>query len=245
MAKRLLDRQVELLDYLTSVGAIFGDTADARVGDALHGIDPGLLRLEARFSHEKRMEKILTAFPRTFALLGGRSKPIVRDFVRACPPIDVTRIVNARQFHEFVSERWRREPPDPEYLADVAACEFGCAQVRLAREEAEPAQDEETPAQGGIRRSPDVVLLRCRYDVRPIFEQEAAARVVPVERDTPLALAMPPEADEPRIFEVPAPVFDLLAALDDWVDPDTLDATGELEELIRDLADHGLVEVRA
>jgi len=243
MAKRLLDRQVELLDYLTSVGAIFGDHGALPVGGSLQGINPGLLHLEARFSHEKRMEKILTAFPKTFAILADRSEPTIRAFVRACPPMDVTRIANARRFHEFISSRWRDEPPEPDYLADVAACEFACVQVRQAREESDPAQGDDVPGAHGVRRSPDAVLLRCRHDIRPIFEQ-GVADIVPVERDTPIVLVMARGADEPRIFEVPAAVFELLAALDDWVEPDAIDATGELAELIRDLADHGLLEVR-
>ena len=40
MAKRLLDRQVSLLHYLTSGGAIFGDKDGAAVDAALQGIDP-------------------------------------------------------------------------------------------------------------------------------------------------------------------------------------------------------------
>src|SRR5262245_24087786 len=54
MAKRLLDRQISLLDYLTSGAAIFGDKRRAALDPALQGLDVGLLRLEARFSYEKR-----------------------------------------------------------------------------------------------------------------------------------------------------------------------------------------------
>ncbi|MBV9627547.1 MAG: hypothetical protein JO230_05550, partial [Xanthobacteraceae bacterium] len=58
MAARLLDRQHSLLAYLTSGEAIFGDQHQKPAEPSLRGIDPGLLHLEARFSHEKRMEKI-------------------------------------------------------------------------------------------------------------------------------------------------------------------------------------------
>ena len=71
MANLLLDRQVSLLKYLTSGTAIFGDTGDASLDPALHGIDRGLLILEARFSHEKRMGKIAAVFSRTFEILAG------------------------------------------------------------------------------------------------------------------------------------------------------------------------------
>ena len=57
MSSQLLERQVRLLVHLTSAGAIFGDAAGT--SQAPPGIDAGLLRLEACFSHEKRMEKVL------------------------------------------------------------------------------------------------------------------------------------------------------------------------------------------
>ena len=49
MPTSLLDRQVSLLEYLTSSGAIFGDNEIACLNPALLGIDLGLLRLEACF----------------------------------------------------------------------------------------------------------------------------------------------------------------------------------------------------
>jgi hypothetical protein len=121
MSSRLLDRQVNLLEYLTSSGAVFGDNADASCNPALQGIDRGLLRLEACFSHEKRMEKIIAVFSRTFQLLGADHAVIVREFVDVCPPVDISRLENARQFYNFLCTRWRHEPPQPPYLGDVAA----------------------------------------------------------------------------------------------------------------------------
>ena len=61
--KRLLDRQVSLLHYLTSGDAIFRERAEVPLDEALVGVYRGLLRIEARFSHEKRMEKILGRTP--------------------------------------------------------------------------------------------------------------------------------------------------------------------------------------
>ena len=116
MSTRLLDRQVSLLDYLTSSGAVFGDSADESINPALRGIDRGLLRLEACFSHEKRMEKIIAVFPRTFQILGASHAGIVREFVEVCPPVDISRVENARQFYNFLCTRWRHEPPDPAFL---------------------------------------------------------------------------------------------------------------------------------
>jgi hypothetical protein len=64
-----------------------------------------------------------------------------------------------------------------------------------------------------------------------------------VERDTPLAIAMPPDAAHPKVFELLPLVYDVLAVPDDWTDRSALDATPEVGELVRDLAEHGLVEV--
>jgi hypothetical protein len=241
---RLLDRQVSLLEYLTSRGAIFGGERDASLDQGLQGLDRGLLRLEACFSHEKRMSKIGSVFPRTLQLLGTDQAAIVREFVEACPPADISRLENARQLYDFLCARWDREPPQPPYLRDVAACEFSCAKLRVGAEaeESQSAGREQAP-RNSIRRHPGVVLLRCTYDVRAIFE-DGAEDAVPVKRDTPVAVVLPTGAEHPRVFEVLPLVFDVLTALDDWTDRSSLGAAPELEALIHDLAEHGLVEVR-
>jgi hypothetical protein len=58
-----------------------------------------------------------------------------------------------------------------------------------------------------------------------------------------LAILIPPRTDQPAIFEVPAPVYTLLVELDTWTDRTALEPTEGLEELISELADHGLIEV--
>jgi hypothetical protein len=242
---RLLDRQVRLLEYLTSSGAIFGDEKDAPADQALEGIDRRMLRLEARFSHEKRMEKIIAVFPNTFRLLGPDRATIVREFVNAFPPADSARMENARQFYDFLCDHWRNAPPEPPYLNDVAACEFACAGVRGGLAPARPEPAGGTPQRpSSIRRNPNSVLLRCGHDVRTIFEDGGEGGAAPTRRDTLLAIVIPPGAEHPRIFEMPPPVFDVLGALDDWVDRSELGSALEVDELIGELAQHGLVEVR-
>jgi hypothetical protein len=243
MTNRLLDRQTSLLEYLTSGGAIFGDR-DEFSDEALAGIDHGLLRLEARLSHQKRMEKISTVLPRTFELLGSDQARIVREFVEVCPPVETSRLENARQFHGFLSARWQRELPEPRYLPYIPAFELACAEVRSRAQELRPEVEKrkETQPRNVIRRQPGVILLRCAYDIRPIFET-GCARAVPAERDTSLVIVMPAGADHPRIFEVLPMMFDTLAALDDWTDPDSVNVTSQLEEFMQDLTKHGLVEV--
>jgi hypothetical protein len=238
---RLLDRQVRLLEYLTSGAAIFGGDGEAPIDHALHGIDVRLLRLEAQFSHQKRMEKIKSVFPITFRLLEHDCDTMFGEFARAFPPAETTRIANAQQFYDFLCLRWQKAPPVPPYLNDVAACEFAIARVRsgIAASHAELTGGK-SARPGDIRRHREVVLLRCGYDIRPIFEGTVTA---PTRRDTPLAIAVPPDAGHPRIFEVSDLVFQVLEMLDDWTDRSELGAASQADHLIGELARHGLVEV--
>jgi len=68
-AKGLLDRQVRLLEYLTSGEAIFDDGRGSLRDPILQGIDRRLLHIEARFSHEKRMDKIAAVMAKEHAQL--------------------------------------------------------------------------------------------------------------------------------------------------------------------------------
>jgi len=69
MAKPLLERQVSLIEHLTSGVAIFGGEDDSAPDH--EGIDGKLLRVEAQFSYAKRMEKVTAVLPKTFELLGS------------------------------------------------------------------------------------------------------------------------------------------------------------------------------
>jgi hypothetical protein len=239
VAKRLLHRQARLLEYLTSGDAIFGDGRDVHFDAALQGIDRALLHIEARFSHEKRMEKIAAVFPKTFALLGADRDAIMREFVEACPPVDISRIESALQFRDFLTARWQRQPPAACYLPDVTACELALAQVRIDGDGELTVNAVRTQAGlPGIRRKPGVVLLSARFDIRPIFEGGSEGANL-IERKVPLAIAH--HAGEPRIFELAPEVFDLLAALDRWV---AVDEFPDSDGLIADLTEAGLLEVR-
>ena len=232
----LLDRQTRLLEYLTSSEAIFGDTSR---NPLLQGFDRALLHIEARFSHEKRMEKIAAVFPKTFALFGDDRDAIVREFVHACPPVDISRLENARQFHDFLISRWENRPPTLRYLPDVTTCELAVAQVRIGADS--PLAVAKRPAHSRpseICRNPLIALLHTRFDVRPIFEGKWGA-ISPIERVVPLAISF--RAGEIGIFELAPEVFDLLAALDTWV---AVDELPNAEGLIADLGESGLLEER-
>jgi len=237
--KGLLDRQVRLLEYLTSSEAIFGDSCGSLPDPILQGIDRRLLHIEARFSHEKRMDKIAAVFPKTLALLGEGRDAIVREFVRACPPVDIGRLENACQFSDFLISRWETRRPALPYLPDVTACELAYAQVRMDADSS-PAIAK-SPTHTGpseIRRKSGIALLRTRFDIRPIFEDKPS-EISPSERLVPLAISF--YAGELGIFELAPEVFDLLAALGSWT---AVDELPDAEGLIADLGDAGLLEER-
>ena len=235
---RLLERQLKLLDYLTSTGAIFPGPSGAALPPALRGIDPELLHLEARFSHEKRMEKIAAVFPLTFKLFGECADTITYRFVDACPPFDIGRIENAHQFYEFLDEVWKTEAPMPRYLPDIAECEFAYATVRGRSDAAKEGTFPKVTAQTSIRRNPNIALLRTAFDLREMFES-GDVDVVPEQRVTSLAIVS--YSGDVGILELAPEIYDLVAAFDEWVNVGGLLG---MDELAVDLAEAGIVELR-
>jgi hypothetical protein len=245
MSTRLLHLQTSLLEYLTSAAAIFGDRRVLPADHDLHGVDIGRLRFEARFSFDKRLAKISSVFPRTFAIFTGDWAPVLREFVDAQPPMDIGRLRNAQQFFDFLSERLDHAQMEPPWLLDVAACELACAQVRAHAKVGESAIADPVP--GALRCRPGAVLLRCTHDVRPVFEDRAgdcAGDGAGVKRHTLLVVFIPPHVDGVQICDVGHEVFDLLAACRQWTDPATLGLVRGSDELVSDLSGRGLLEVR-
>jgi hypothetical protein len=238
----LLQRQASLIEFMTSSATVFGAAHDLALPPTLAGIDGALLRVEAQFSYAKRMEKITAVLPKIFALLGAREAAIVRAFVESCPPTTLSRLENARQFHRFLCSRWAQEAADPPYLPDVAACEMAFAAIDEGGGHHSPGarDDGARSGRGTIRRSPGVTLLRCAYDVRAVFESESQ-QAPPEKRDTRLVIALVPDEDHPQVFEIVPPVFDLLAVLDDWIEPP--DMGPGFVKLLANLESRGLIEV--
>jgi len=245
MTRRLLDRQVSLIHYLTSGPAIFGQTDQRGTGPTVDGIDRRLLGIEARFSFEKRMAKIQDVFPRTLALMRADHNTLFRAFVEAYPPVDIGRLKNARQFHDFLSARWRLHQAEPRWLPDVAACELAFATARVLAQSNTTTPATSSPRNGRtwVRRSPAVVLLRCAHDIRVLFENSAVAED-PVARDVRLAVVAQPGADHPVILEFASEAFDLLDSLDEWVDQDAFLDVDHASSLVADHAAAGLIEIR-
>ncbi len=242
MTKRLLDRQSDLVHYLTSVAAIFDAETDP-VAPSLRRFDRRLLAIEARFSFEKRLAKIEAVFPHSFALIGKRRERLIHDFVASCPPAAIGRLENARQFYGFLSQSWGRGR-QPRYLLDVAACELAIATVRSgAAGEARCGSMVSTPSPR-IRRSPQVELLRLRHDVRPFFEHAAVA-TNPARRDLRLAVVAQSSGQDPAIYELAPAIFDLVQSFDSWVDWAAVGGMKDARELIADLIARGLVEMQS
>ena len=179
MTKRLLDRQVSLLELPDQRRRHLRRRRRRRLDRGLQGIDRGLLDLEARFSHEKRMEKIVAVFPRTFALLGASRETLIErvrrglsagrhqpDRERAAIPRLSRRALAARAAGAAVSARCRG--------LRARTCDRTPHGVRTGRRDR--CRQCHLTARQRIRRRPAVVLLRCAYDIRPIFEDASAPR---------------------------------------------------------------------
>lgn len=89
-----------------------------------------------------------------------------------------------------------------------------------------------------------VVLLRCGYDIRPLFE-DVSEGTAPARRDTLLAVALPPGAGHPGIFELSPLVFQTLEMLDDWTERSELGTGSQVDELVDEFMRYELVEVHA
>ena len=250
MTDRLLDRQASLLAHLTSSAAIFGD-GDAPADQCLAGMQPALLRLEAKFSHRKRMEKIAAVLPRTFRLLGASLDSIVREFTESCPPTEIGRLANVRQFYAVLARRWSHtssQPPLLPYLPDVAALEFAFAEARREERSDPPEQKaaralRATPARL-VRCDPALRLVRCAYDVRALFEAVRPVAAAPIKRDTHLAISLHPDGEQVQVIELSPAIFELLASLQAWDDMSKLGPPTALTALLQELASRGLIEVR-
>ena len=237
MSDSLLQRQTRLLDHLTGSHTIFGEDD---LASSWLGMNCGLLHLEARFSHEKRMAKIKAVLPRTLGHLGSAREAIIHDFAHARPPTGIARLENARQFQDFLLARWRSEPPDPPYLPDLAAFEIAYAAVQRMPSEYPQAATGAAPR--AVRRHPAVVLLRTDYDIRPILEHEAP-KAAPDLGEVCLALTMPAYGKEPVVQALLPQLFALLDLLDDFAPHEAFEDMPNADGIIDDLVASGLVEV--
>jgi hypothetical protein len=229
---------VSLVEYLTSGAAIFGDDGAAPANPDLDDFDLGRLRLEARFSYEKRMAKIAAVFPKTLGFLDKGPNDTLEAFARACPPGSIGRYDNARQFYRFLEEIWRHEPPVPPYVTDVAAYELALAKVRST---VVGAALDYTGSRPALRRRPSVELLILNYDIRALFE-DSEEPVDPRPGNIFLAMTLAAGAFDPRVFQVSPPVFELLCSLDGWFPAAATGLRVEARDIVTRLIAAGFLE---
>jgi hypothetical protein len=229
MSDTLLERQASLLEHLTSAGAIFGE---GDLSSDAFGFRRGLLHLEAKYSHQKRMEKIEAVLPRTLALLGTERDATVRAFAETNAPDSISRLDNARQFHQFLRARQQEPSAAPAWLVDVAAFEIAWAEAQ-GRNRA-PRTKPGIP--GSLRRHPAAVLFRSVYDIAPVL-QGRADEAGPHESF--LAIALPDGKKAPELYVLARELFELLELIDDFTD----EFTEIPDAVIADLTARGLIEV--
>jgi hypothetical protein len=237
MSSSLFDRQRQLVEHLTSGGAIFGE--GNLFGDAF-GFHSGILHLEAKFSHRKRMEKIEGVLPRSLALLGAGRDAIVRAFVQKCAPTSIGYLDNARQFADFLGDCWREEPREPGYLPDLAAFEVAYAAIQHKRE----VQTHAAPQPGAIRRHPALALLRTEHDITAALEASPAEfPAVAERRETYFALMMPEGESAPVAQKISDELFRFLELLDHFISAEEFAEVPEMDAITGRLAERGYIEV--
>lgn len=251
--QRLIDRQTELLRHVTSPAFIFGteELESASRDPNLEGMDIGRLRLEAEFSYGKRMNKIRQSFARTVALLGHGFSVIARDFASTHPPRTYERYPEAKSFFDYFLENWAHKPSTPAWATDVAAIELALSRARTLRPTTmvNEAMSEcpKEPRSSWYRAHPCGLLVRCGYDVRPLFEPARSGEAV-VQRQVHLTVLASRGAQRPMVMELAPQAFALMERSTEWTrlapEPTSKGAAVADYALVEHLAGQGLMLVR-
>ncbi|NKB19044.1 MAG: hypothetical protein GKS01_00730 [Alphaproteobacteria bacterium] len=207
----LLDRQIALLSYLTDPRQ-YDQKPEA---EGIFGIDPYRLRLEGRFSLEKRTGKLMGVFRRSFEAMRNTPGADLKSFAAAHPPHSITRYDNAAQFFEFVSDLWQKTPPEIPHLPDLAALELALSKVMLSDLTAEDAPQLDTAPGTHFRLLPGTEFLICEHDIRPLLAGPQV-EMAPEKRPVYLLLAPSLEGAMPRVLELKQAAFEYLKSLQGW-----------------------------
>jgi hypothetical protein len=180
----LLERQRALIDYLSNPHAFLLSNETVQLSGA--DFDSHRLKLLGQFAFNKRLKKIQTVLPKTISFLQAQDqdRETLRNFFAHWPADGLSAQSNARQLAQYLAEAVSETHS---YLADVAALELALHVVRRRIEdESAPAvikaEDVETCQEWRVR--PGFEIIRCRYDLRQLFEMQASSR--PGRRDATL-----------------------------------------------------------
>lgn len=250
--QRLIDRQTRLLRHMTSPAFIFGteELASAVQDPDLEGMDIPRLRLEAEFSHSKRMKKLRQTFQRTAALWGHEFSAITRDYASAHPPRTYERYPDAKCFFDYFLENWAHKPSTPAWAVDMAAIELALSRARTLRptamENEAVAECPKQPCSSWYRTHPCAMLMRCGYDVRPLFEPARAGEAV-TQRQIHVAVLASRGRRRPLVMELAPDAFALMERSAVWtmldLEPVSNSPAAVDKALIEHLAGQSLVLV--
>ncbi len=238
--QNLHERQLSVLRHLTNPRIFDGEPADR----GIEGLDLDRLRLLGTMSLGKRIEKIRSALPRSFEHLAHDPRISIGEFVNQFPPKSATRADNAVQFIDYLHGVWCEEPAEPEFLPDLVALELAMA-IASACEAEDPETDRSRFPGGCLRLVPGTQLLRCRFDIRALFDG-GIERTAPTERDVCLAVLMPADAEQPRVFEVKRDAYAMLnrIRLAEANNSTFKTVAGLSRGLLDDLVQQGILEVQ-
>ncbi len=239
-SQNLLQRQLSVLRHLTNPRNFDGEAADRGV----EGLDLDRLRLLGTMSLGKRIEKIRSSLPRTFEYLAHDPRISIGEFVSQYPPESATRGDNAVQFTDYLHGVWCEEPAEPDFLPDLVALELAMA-IASASDAEDPEADRSRIPRFCPRLVPGTQLLRCRFDIRALFDG-SVDRTAPVERQICLVVAMPADAEQPRVFEVKRDAYAMLKRirLAEANNSTLKTVSGLSRRLLDDLIQQGIVEVQ-
>ena len=205
------------------------------------GIDPARVDLVSELARAKRISKIQSVLPRTSRALGEHFLPEAEAFMAACPPTSFRSRADGLKFYAFLR---RCRPASP--ILDIAYCELAISALDERSHDAQPRTFVDVGAgRFAVRRAPGVRLRRCRFDVRIIFEADAAE--IPAMRlETPTCLAILADrvTETSRIVHLSESLFDLLHELRIWkVLPATTDTA--TKHFFESLEQGGLIELES
>lgn len=250
--QRLIDRQTMLLRHMTSAAFMFGteELASAARDPALAGMDLGRLRLEAEFSHSKRMKKLRGTFERTADLLGHGFSEVTKDYASVHPPKTYQRYPDAESFFEYFLEHWAHKASTPAWAADVAAVELALSRARTLRPAAMEtealAKCPKEPGSSWRRTHPCTLLVQCTYDVRPLFEPARSGEAV-TQRQVHIAVLAARGRRRPLVMEAVPEAVALMERSAEWTPlepkPGSKGAAAANTVLVEHLAGQGLMLV--